>query len=310
MGADGETADEIFRVLRYGKADRRQQVAESYGQLMKLLESDKSISVANKVYVKAGYEVKPSFNEVAINSFRSEAEEINFTDNKAAAQTINDWVESKTNQKIKNVISPSVLDSLTGMVLINVVNFMESREIAMMSIKKFFDYKNFADKGFSALELPYSGNGSSMLVLLPNDRIGLAALEEQLSSLDLAEVISQMGTVEVQVFLPKFKFEFSLDVQAELNALGMKRMFSDSARFPDLLDANETLKVSRVAHKAFIEVDEKGTKAAAVTYVIMLTSSVISLIPVIEFRADHPFVYVLLSREKSVYFIGKISNPE
>ncbi|XP_050092378.1 serine protease inhibitor 3/4-like isoform X3 [Anopheles aquasalis] len=287
MGADGETADEIFRVLRYGKADRRQQVAESYGQLMKLLESDKSISVANKVYVKAGYEVKPSFNEVAINSFRSEAEEINFTDNKAAAQTINDWVESKTNQKIKNVISPSVLDSLTGMVLINVVNFMgkwkyqfpftetclmpfwitatESREIAMMSIKKFFDYKNFADKGFSALELPYSGNGSSMLVLLPNDRIGLAALEEQLSSLDLAEVISQMGTVEVQVFLPKFKFEFSLDVQAELNALGMKRMFSDSARFPDLLDANETLKVSRVAHKAFIEVDEKGTKAAAVT---------------------------------------------
>ncbi|XP_035790104.1 serine protease inhibitor 42Dd-like isoform X2 [Anopheles albimanus] len=328
MGADGETAVEMFRVLRYGNVDRRQQVAESYGQLMKLLETDTSISAANKVYVKAGYKVKPSFNEVAINSFRSEAQELNFTDNVAAANIINDWVETKTNKKIKNVISPSVLDGLTGMVLINAVYFMgswkypfdkaytypmpfwisgtESRDIQMMNRRTYFPYKNFEDKGFSVIELPYKNNGASMLVLLPNDRNGIAALEEQLPIIDLWEVTSQLLKTKILLFVPKFKVEFSLDVQGELTALGMGRMFSDFAEFPNLLDTDESLKVSKVVHKAFIEVDEQGTEAAGVTVAdVSLTSS--QGPP--EIRVDHPFVYVLLSREKSVYFIGKISNP-
>ncbi|XP_049544217.1 serine protease inhibitor 42Dd-like isoform X2 [Anopheles darlingi] len=331
MGADGETADEMFRVLRYGGADRRQQVAESYARLMKVLESDKTTTVANKVYVKAGYKVQPSFNEVAINSFQSEAQELNFTDNVAAANTINDWVESKTKKKIKEIISPGVLSGFTGIVLINAVHFLgtwkyqfekprtqpmpfwisatESRDVPMMNMQTNFAYKNFKDKGFSALELPYSDNGPSMLVLLPNDRNGLAALEEQLPSLDLLEVTSQMLLKSMQISLPKFKIEFSLDVENDLTALGMRRMFSDFAEFPNLLETDESLKVSKVIHKAFIEVDEKGTEATAVTYVTIVTASSMSLPLYTEFRADHPFIYVLLSREKNVYFIGKVSNP-
>ncbi|XP_052872426.1 antichymotrypsin-2-like isoform X2 [Anopheles cruzii] len=329
QGAAGLTADELFGGLRYGKADRKQQVAESYRRLMERLSTDKTMNVANKVYVMEKFKVKSSFNAVAADSFKSEAQELNFAQNVAAAKTINGWVEGKTNNKIKDLIAPDVLDDLTRMVLVNAVHFKgtwtyqfdpastrpmpfwlsatESREVPMMNIKKHFAYNNFEDKGFSALELTYSGSDVTMLVLLPNERTGLAALEAQLPSLNLAELASQMHKQEVEVFLPKFKIEFSLDLNDDLTELGMGRMFTDAAEFPDLLETNEPLKVSKVIHKAFIEVNEEGTEAAAATGMVMTAYCMIISKP-ITFKADHPFVYALLSREKGLYFVGKMSK--
>ncbi|XP_049546262.1 antichymotrypsin-2-like isoform X2 [Anopheles darlingi] len=329
MGAGGLTAEELFGGLRYGKADRKQQVAESYGRLMQRLATDKTIAMANKLYVKEGYQVKSSFNEVASGSFQSEAQALNFTQNVEAAKTINDWVEGKTNKKIQDLIAPDMLDDLTRMVLVNAVYFKgtwayqfdpartrpmpfwisatESRDVPMMNIKKHFAYNNFEDKGFSALELTYNGSGVTMLVLLPNERDGLAALEEKLPSLNLAEITSQLHKQEVEVFLPKFKIEFSLDLNDDLTELGMGRMFSDAAEFPDLLEGNEPLKVSKVVHKAFIEVNEEGTEAAAATGMAIMAMCLIISEPLV-FKADHPFLYALLSPEKSAYFLGKMSN--
>ncbi|XP_049544224.1 antichymotrypsin-2-like isoform X2 [Anopheles darlingi] len=308
MGADGDTVDEIFRVLRYWKPDPRQQVAETYARLNKVLENDKTTTVANKVYVKAGYEVQPSFNDVAIRSFQSETQELNFTDNVAAANTINDWVALKTKKKIKDFISPSALDGVTGIVLINAVHFMgswmyqldqsnnfslpfwisttESRNIPMMT---FYAYKNFADKGFSSIEIPYKNSSASMLVLLPNDRDPLEALEKQFSS--LVEDTSQMLEKKIRVFLPKFKTKFSIDVQDDLTALGMERMFSHYADFSNLFETGERLKVSKVIHRGFMKVDEKGTEAAAASIVeLVLTSSKQPS----KSKADYPFVYGML----------------
>ncbi|XP_050092124.1 serine protease inhibitor 42Dd-like isoform X1 [Anopheles aquasalis] len=328
MGAGGLTAEELFAGLRYGKADQRQQVAESYGRLMQRLASDKTLAMANKLFVKEGYKVKSSFNEVATGSFQSEAQALNFAQNVESAKTINDWVEGKTNNKIKDLIAPDMLDDLTRMVLVNAVYFKgtwtyqfdpartrpmpfwisatESLDVPMMNIKKHFGYNNFEDKGFSALELTYNGSDVTMLVLLPNERDGLAALEEKLPSLNLAEITSQLYKQEVEVFLPKFKIEFSLDLNDDLTELGMGRMFTDSAEFPELLEGNEPLKVSKVVHKAFIEVNEEGTEAAAATGMIMM----LRCLPMHPyFTADHPFVY-FLRHQQQIYFAGRMAKIE
>uniref|UniRef100_A0A182FD25 Serpin domain-containing protein n=2 Tax=Anopheles albimanus TaxID=7167 RepID=A0A182FD25_ANOAL len=330
MGAGGLTAEEMFGGLRFGKVDQKQRVADWYGRLMKQLANDTSIAVANTLYVKEGYNVKRSFLEVATSSFQSEAHELNFAQNVAAAKTINDWVETKTNNKIKNLIAPDMLDGHTRMVLVNAVHFKgswtyqfnesntrpmafwlsdtKSQDIPMMYTKGRFAYQNYDDKGFSALELSYSGSDTKMLVLLPTERNGLAALEETLPSLNLVELLNRMGKGEVEVYLPKFKIEYSLELKDVLTTLGMGRMFSNAAEFPDLLESNEPLKISKAVHKAFIEVNEEGTKAAAAT-AFSAKFRVAKAPRVIKFKADHPFIYALLSQEKGIYFIGKVTNP-
>uniref|UniRef100_A0A182FCG6 Serpin domain-containing protein n=1 Tax=Anopheles albimanus TaxID=7167 RepID=A0A182FCG6_ANOAL len=333
MGAGGVTADEMFSGLRYGRADQKQQVAEWYRRLMHRLANDTSIALANKLYVREGFNVKRSFQEVATNSFQSEVEMIDFAQNKIAAKTINDWVERNTNNKIKDLISADSLDKLTRMVLVNAVHFKgnwryqfettntrpmrfwssqtDSRDVPMMYIQEYFAYKNFKVKGFSAVELAYSGERMSMLVLLPNKRDGIAALEQRLSRLDLVQLRREMNEIDVKVYLPKFKIDFSLDLNGVLTSLGMGRMFSDSAEFPDMLESGGPLKVSKAIHKAFIEVNEEGTEAAASTgfYMVPLSYPPPTPPPTMEFKADHPFIYVLMSQDKGVYFIGKVINP-
>uniref|UniRef100_A0A182WMG0 Serpin domain-containing protein n=1 Tax=Anopheles minimus TaxID=112268 RepID=A0A182WMG0_9DIPT len=326
LGAGGLTAEEMYSVLEYGTPKEKQTVANNYSRLMARIATDSTVNVANKVYVMERYAVKSTFNEIATASFRSEAEPVNFADGAAAAKKINGWVEEKTNSKIKDLISPDALDELSRMVLVNAVHFKgtwtyqfdptltrpfpfwlndtESREVPMMNIKKHFAYNNFEQHGFAALELTYSGSDMTMMILLPHERTGLAALEEKLPSLNLAELATQMHKQEVEVFLPKFKIEFTRDLNDDLTELGMGRMFSDSAEFPDLLEQNEPLKVSKVVHKAFIEVNEEGTEAAAATGMIMASFCLIISEPV-KFVADHPFIYALMSRERSVFFIGK-----
>ncbi|XP_050093563.1 antichymotrypsin-2-like [Anopheles aquasalis] len=326
MGAGGLTAEEMFGGLRYGKADQKQRVADWYRRLMRQLASDSSIAVANTLYVKEGYTVKRSFNEVATNSFQSEVHELNFAQNEAAAKTINDWVERKTNNKIKDLIAPDMLDDFTRMVLVNAVHFKGSwkyqfdmhntrsmrfwlsetgsHDVPMMFIKEDFVYKNFWEEGFSALELSYSGSTTTMLVLLPNRREGLGALEEMLPSLNLVELRNKMTKEELVVYLPKFKIGFSLELEDVLTTLGMSRMFSDAAEFPDLLESDEHLKVSNVIHKAYIEVNEEGTEAAAATAMQYYRISGSSM-----FAANHPFIYALLSEDGLVQLIGKVTNP-
>ncbi|XP_053674893.1 leukocyte elastase inhibitor-like [Anopheles nili] len=328
MGAGGPTADEMFSALQFDSSKERQTVADNFRALTSRLMSDNTLTVANKIYVMKNYAVKGSFNAVASESFRSEAEEVDFGQNVAAAKTINGWVEQKTQNKIKDLISPDALDELSRIVLVNAVHFKgtwtyqfdasltrpfpfwlnetESRDVPMMNIKKHFAYNNFEEDGFSALELTYSGSDMTMLILLPNERTGLAALEAKLPNLNLSELTTKMHKQEVEVFLPKFKIDFSRELNEDLKKLGMERMFSDAAEFPDLLEQNEPLKVSKVVHKAFIEVNEEGTEAAAATGMIMMMRCM-PMHP--YFTVDHPFLY-MLRHQHHVYFIGRMMKME
>ncbi|XP_021699739.1 serine protease inhibitor 42Dd isoform X3 [Aedes aegypti] len=327
MGAGGLTAEEMFRGLKYDPA-QKSSIAESYGNIMKNLDGNKSLKIANKMYIMQKYSVKSNFHEIAQKGFRSEAESVNFQDNTATAKKINTWVEQKTNDKIKDLISPDSLDDMTRLVLVNAIHFKgtwthqfnpestrpmpfwisetESVDVPMMNTKKHFKHGVFDDLGLAALELTYSDSDVSMLILLPHERTGLSKLEENLHNIDIPDMLTKMHSQEVEVFLPKFKIEFDLDLKETLEKLGMGTMFSDSADFSELLEQNDPLKVSKVVHKAFIEVNEEGAEAAAATGMIMMAMCLI--IPV-EFNVNHPFYFALINRkEKLVVFNGRVLN--
>lgn len=194
--------------------------------------------MANKIYIQENYAVNKDFQAIATNSFYSEAENVNFSDNAVSAKKINDWVESKTNNKIKDLIDKSLLDSLTRMVLVNAIYFKglwehpfkventknlpfylnetDSVEVPMMYHKKKYFYGVFEDLDATGLEMKYKDSDISMFIILPNKRTGLAALEEKLSSINLKDLSKNMFNVDVHVTLPKFKVEFSLSLKETL----------------------------------------------------------------------------------------------
>lgn len=325
MGAGGLTAEEMLRTLKYDP-EQKTSVAECYGKVLGSLDGNKSLKIANKLYIMEKYSVKQKFHELAKTGFRSEAESVNFEDSTGTAKKINTWVEQKTNDKIKDLISADSLDGMTRMVLVNAIHFKgtwthqfnpestrpmpfwtsetESVDVPMMTTKKHFKHGVFEELGFAALELTYSDSDVSMLILLPNERNGLPKLEENLQNIDIPDLLTKMYSQEVEVFLPKFKIEFDLDLKETLEKLGMGTMFSDSADFSELLEQNDPLKVSKVVHKAFIEVNEEGAEAAAATGMIMMAMCLI--IPV-EFNVNHPFYFALINRKDNlVAFNGRV----
>jgi serine protease inhibitor len=176
------------------------------------------------------------------------------------------------------------------------------------------------ERGFTVLELPYKGGEVAMLVILPRSADGLEALEKQLTSKDLGTWVGKLRQRRVHVFLPKFKVETKYDLGQALQGLGMVRAFKDArqpggAQFDGMSqsqDPAQKLYVSKVLHKAFVEVNEKGTEAAAATAVMMLEKSAApASVPFTPtFRADRPFLFLVRDRQSgSVLFLGRVLNP-
>lgn len=190
------------------------------------------------------YSVKKTFNDVATKSFASEAQTLDFSASAESAATINGWVESNTNNKIKDLIKSDSLDGDTRMVLVNAIYFkgfwtyqfdpkntfkapfylndQDSVQTDFMKIKKHFKYGALPDLDATAIELPYKDSDISMLILLPNTRTGLSALEGKLNTIDLGEVSSKLWSQEVNVEIPKFKIEFDIELNEPLKKVNTK----------------------------------------------------------------------------------------
>jgi len=179
-----------------------------------------------------------------------------------------------------------------------------------MNQKNDFLYGVFPEYDATALALKYNNSDISFLVILPNKKDGLAALESKLQDIDLNVLTSKLYKQEVNVKLPKFKIESSFKLKDILTELKLGNIFGNGADFSGLLESGEELKVSEVVHKAFIEVNEEGAEAAAATGILVVNKSgVVRLGPPTEFIADHPFYFVV--QEKSLpLFTGRFDNSE
>jgi len=176
----------------------------------------------------------------------------------------------------------------------------------MMYIKEHFKY---ADVGnLQVLELPYKGEDLSMIVLLPKKVDGIDELEKSLTVENLAKWIRSIFKLEVKVYLPKFTFTSEFSLKKMLSGMGMPDAFDMKKADFSGMESKKELFISQVLHKAFVEVNEEGTEAAAATAVIMTMGGMPP--KPFEFRADHPFIFLIRDNKTgSVLFMGKVMNP-
>jgi serpin B len=331
-GARGDTADEMAKALDFSLDQDRLHPA--FAKLLADLNGDPKkrgyeLSVANALWGQKNFGFLPDFLNLTRNNYGAGLQQVDFMGaTEAARQTINAWVEKETRDKIKELLKPGVLTGDTRLVLTNAIYFKglwanqfkkkitqveefhtapgASVKAPLMRLTEHFKYLDGGD--FQALEMPYQGKDLSMVVLLPKKVDGLAGLEDKLTKENLTNWLARLGKREVRVALPRFKMTKEFSLKDALQALGMRQAFvPGGADFTGMSGSGRKLFISAVVHKAFVDVNEEGTEAAAATGVVVgLTSA--RIIP--DFRADHPFVFVIRdTRSGSVLFMGRVTNP-
>ena len=173
------------------------------------------------------------------------------------------------------------------------------------------DFKFAAVDGLKALELPYGNGDLATVVLLPDEIDGLSALEQKLSCESLTRWTNGLQKRKVQVFLPRFKLTSDFSLCTVLAAMGMPLAFDQKRADFTGMSTQEPLYISAVLHKAFVDVNEEGTEAAAATGVVMAARAAMIPSEPLLFRADHPFVFLIVdNRTKSILFLGRVVNPK
>jgi serpin B len=335
-GARGQTQSEMATVLHLD-ADLAQAHAH-YQQLLAQWNATGQkrayqLRVANRLWGQKGFTIRPEFLALTRQQYGAEMLLVDFAQPAAASREINQWVEQQTNNKIKDLVPPSSLDALTRLVLTNAVYFKgdwvqpfdkqntqeqdftvsTDRKVKAPLMHQQTRMGYAADGTLQALELPYAGGELSMVVLLPKKVDGLPELEKTLTFDKLAALVSKLRVREVNIFLPKFKLETSFGLGPTLEAMGMKRAFSkEDADFSGISSA-ESLYISAVLHKAYVDVNEEGTEAAAATAVVMAPTAAREAPrppPIPVFRADHPFLFLIRdTKAGSILFMGRLSDP-
>ncbi|MBC8217171.1 MAG: serpin family protein [Planctomycetes bacterium] len=332
LGGDNE--DKLsYRIEKRLMSDER--LAAAFGRLQKTLKADPEkkgyeLSVANALWGQRGYEFREQFLEVVRAGYHSGLSEVDFAGaTESARRTINAWVEKKTNKKIKELIKPGVLNRLTRLVLTNAIYFKGNWEsefkkgrtqpgtftladgnkvdVPMMNQTEEFGYMDTG--GFQALELPYVDNELSMIILLPKKTDGLSDFEKTLTSKNLSGWLGTLYKRKVIVSIPKFKMTSQFSLASVLKSMGMSDAFVPGAADFSGMNGRRDLFISAVIHKAYVEVNEEGTEAAAATAVAIGVTSVGPSRPPV-FRADHPFLFLIRdNRSGSILFIGRVMNP-
>jgi len=320
-GARGQTAKEIQSVFHFPENDsiRRPSVAAIYNQLNKK-DAKYNISTANALWIQKDYQILNEYIGTIEKYYFGKAANVDFKGaTEEARQTINNWVENKTNNKIKDLFPKGSLMPLTRLVLTNAIYFKgnwvkqfdkkETREedfrvspnitvkVPMMRrTNTKFNYTGTEE--LQILEMPYEGEELSMLVLLPKNNI--KSLEKSLTLERLNEWKGRLREEEVNVFMPKFTFTTKYTLNENLMKMGMPTAFSGAADFSGI-NGRKDLFIDKVIHQAFVDVNEEGTEAAAATGVAMADS-----MPPI-FKADHPFIFIIQERGTgSILFLGRV----
>jgi serpin B len=329
-GARNETADEMFNILKF------QQYNEtflcSFGKIYNMLNEDQgyTANTANAIWIKKNYPLLDEYLKLIMNYYMGEATELNFSKPAKAAGIINQWVEDQTNGKIKDLIPPTGINALTRLIITNAIYFKGTWDkqfnpdntfdgdfeispgnpvtVPMMSLTgedTLFNYTETDD--FQMIELPYTGNDISMIIILPKEDKSLNSVEDSINNENFTLWKDSFYGTEVDIYLPKFKMETEYGLNEYLINMGMLNAFTEHADFSGINGVKE-LFIHSVIHKAFIEVNEEGTEAAAATGIIVGISSIEPTR--IVFNANHPFLFFIQQKEAdNILFMGRVSNP-
>ena len=322
-GAAGETLDSMRAVLGYPEV-ALQDMDESYRSLIDLLrELDPSVDfrIANSIWYRNGLNVQPSFVDATKQYFDAEVAALDFS-SPSAVGTINDWVKRGTNDKIDKIVN-SIPDDMV-MYLINAIYFKgswtarfdESRTrdepffaadgsqptVPMMSVES--DFLATSTNEYSAVELPYGGGAFSMIVVVPREGVGVDSLISEMDATRWQALLDGLTKQGGLVQIPRFRLEWESSLNAPLIEMGMGVAFDGGRADFSEISRDAGLFISTVYQKTYVNVDEEGTEAAAVTAVGM---RVVSLPPPL-LRADRPFLFAIRERlSGTLLFIGKMA---
>lgn len=341
-GAHGETQTQMADVLHYDLP--QPALHKTFSRLTENLQRvgtppfmggiPFTLNIANALWGQQNFPIEEDFLTLLDETYGAPLQSIDFGDSEAARQRINGWVAQQTNDKIVEILGAGDLAPDTLLALANAIYFKATWKepflsnltqpqpfyplegapfmVNMMRQKEYHSYRR--GNGFQAVSLAYengsdSGKRMAMIVIMP-DEGNFEAFETALTAKRFNKIVKGLRTYEVSLFMPRFSTETRSDMGEVLSGMGMPIPFSDSADFSGI--APEPLKIGKVIHQATIDVDEKGTEAAAATVITMRPGSGgdDGYYPTVKMNVDRPFIYAIYDAQtSSVLFVGRVLNP-
>lgn len=325
-GADGSTKEAMQRTLELNGLTI-QEVNESYKKVIELLaglDYNVKFQIANSIWYRNTYNFEEDFFNICKEYFISEVQGLNF-DDPNSKNIINEWVNTKTNGKIKEIVER--IDPISAMFLINAIYFKgtwkykfdekktkddlftlpNGSKVNCKMMNQESDFEYLANTDFQAVELPYGEGGYRMTIILPNPDKEIEQLISELTGDKLNQLFLSFSKQGGVLEMPRFKLEYKINLNDVLKALGMGVAFSMEANFTKM-DKKNMLFIREVLHKTFVEVNEEGTEAAAATSVEMGFKSAEP--KGIFMRVDRPFIFLIRENiSNTILFIGKIVEP-
>lgn len=322
-GAAGTTYDQMRSALAFGTASEA-DINDGYKGLvamLRALDPQVDLRIANSIWYDKSLSVNASFIETSRNFFDAKVSALSFSD-PASVRTINDWVSAATVQKIPTIVDDLGKDLV--MVLVNAIYFKGSwreRFDPALTIDAPFHgvtgdqpaklmHRNgtmgyLSARDYDAVDLPYGNSAFTMTVVLPHTGTSVEAVVSSLQPATWSTAMGQLHTAEVDLYLPRFRLEWSRKMNDDLKSLGMRDAFLEGgADFTRLSPIGRQLFISYVKQKSYVDVTEEGTEAAAATAVGIGVTSLPQTIPM---RVDRPFLFVIRERlSGTILFVGKI----
>ena len=332
LGAREKTAEQMADAL--GISDMKDEVHQNFEKYLSIILKENenfTLHTANRLFPNHLSKVETDYINSCIKHYQADILPLDFSQGEVSRKIINDWVSKRTNDKIKDLIGSGILKPDVFMVLVNAIyfkgnwasqfdekrtrkdrfhiNLSEEVEVDMMYQKKKFPYTYNPQHLCSVLELPYKGDSLSMVFILPDMTDGLSAIEEAMNPDLFNELQSTLrNNSDVEVFIPKFKLETQFELSTILSKLGMPDAFNEAKADFSGMDKTKNVYISKVIHKAFVEVNEEGTEAAAATGVVMMTRAAVRRL---IFKADKPFLFFIKDKRSNIIlFSGRYSGPE
>jgi serpin B len=335
-GARGETAAQMDEVLRSVAADSNapwlnaldQALTSRSGTFQDMAGKDVDVAlrIANAPFAQRDMTLEPAYLEALAARFGAGVRLVDYkTDTEGVRQAINAWVSDQTEARIRELLAKGDLDAMTRLVLVNAIYLKaawltpfavegtkpapftrldgSTVDVPMMAAIETLPYADGA--GWRAVELPYVGESLAMTVIVPDD---LAAFEATLDGATFASIVAALESHQVALAFPKFGIETRTDLATVLSNLGMPLAFDPGLADFSGITAEEQLFISAVIHQANIDVDEKGTEAAAATAVVMRASSAPA--ELVTMRVERPFLFALRDKPTgAILFLGRVTEP-
>ncbi|HEY7329987.1 MAG TPA: serpin family protein [Gemmataceae bacterium] len=335
-GARGQTAEQMAKVLHFQLDAKR--LHSAFCALLWEMQSQGTtrgcrLNIANALWGHKDTHFLPDFLQQVNDNYGAGLQQVDFARTEDARRTINAWVAQQTADKIKDLLQSGDITPDTRLVLTNAIYFKgdwlhvfeanatndqpfhvtPTHDVTVPMMHQANQFRHFTDeaKSFQLLEMPYKDSELSMVFLLPTKVDGLEQLEKKLDAEALAKWLQQMKSTKVVVTLPKFTMRSRLPLADRLQAMGMTTAFDRlEADFTGMSEDKPPLFLSAVIHEAWVDVNEKGTEAAAATAVAAAGAAAPAREELVFFQVDHPFLFLIRdTRSGSILFLGRMSNP-